>query len=327
MSVHSIQSGAAPLQAAPAPPQPGAAPVPTPPPVPRCLLCGAPGRGIVFPYGTEWNGRRFDFWSCSSCKSTFTHPLPTSDEIAAMYAKSEYHDEHYAELDDGGFARSLDAVSHLFEPGATILDYGCGNGAFLVAARRKGFVAAGVEVEAQAIRAAAESSGCEVFSPEELAASGRKYDVIHLGDVLEHLPDPFGHMRELRNHLRPGGLFFIEGPLEENASLVHFAARNFGRVKRLLGRSVYGNLPPFHLTRVTARAQRDFFHKRLGCRERFFCVSESGWPYRNSATSAAGLMKNAIARAAIAGSALGRLVGMKVGNRFTAVIEPQPDRS
>lgn len=56
----------------------------------------------------------------------------------------------------------------------------------------------------------------------ELCACGletpfQRFDAIHLGDVLEHLPHPASLLRELEPL---GGVFFIEGPLENNPSLV-----------------------------------------------------------------------------------------------------------
>ena len=61
-----------------------------------------------------------------------------------------------------------------------------------------------------------------------MKASGRRYDIIYMGDVLEHLPAPAATLRDLDGLLAPGGLFFVEGPLEDNVSLVYYSARLFG---------------------------------------------------------------------------------------------------
>jgi SAM-dependent methyltransferase len=295
---------------------------------PHCLLCDGPSAGPTFPFGTIWGGRRFDYLRCGRCGSSFLHPLPTPDEFSRMYDRSSYHDLYYEAVDEDTDTL-LPTLSGHFKRGGTMLDFGCGNGAFLIAARAAGFVAQGVELEASARERAAANSGCEVSSFEETVASGRRYDVIHLGDVLEHLPDPTQAMRDLEPLLAPKGVFFIEGPLEDNASPVFYVSRLFGALKKLRGKPLLGDLPPFHLFRTSARAQRDFFEKRLGYEVRAFRVYESGWPYLSGGdrilrpSSAGHLIRMLIGKSAMWASAASRATPMQVGNRFGAILAPR----
>jgi 2-polyprenyl-3-methyl-5-hydroxy-6-metoxy-1,4-benzoquinol methylase len=41
---------------------------------------------------------------------------------------------------------------------------------------------------------------------------GRRFDVITLGDVVEHMPDPRALMRNMASHLKPGGLIWLSTP-------------------------------------------------------------------------------------------------------------------
>jgi SAM-dependent methyltransferase len=292
-----------------------------------CLLCGAPGGQRTYPYGTVWNGRRFDYVRCTGCGASFLDPLPGEQDFARMYRKSEYHDEYYEEVAEVTPTRLPQVVRYL-KPGGALLDFGCGNGAFMIEAAKAGFACEGVELDPATRARAAANSGRPVRALEEVQAAAARYDVIRLGDVLEHLPDPAGILATLRPLLAQRGLFLIEGPLEDNASLVYYASRAFGGLKKALGRDVSGDYPPYHLFRVSARAQRRFFERRLGWAVRHFAVYETGWPYILPDDS---LLRTRspgrLARMAIGGAGLlaakgAGLFGAPVGNRFTAVIAP-----
>lgn len=294
----------------------------------KCLLCGGPSVGSAFPFGTNWGGRRFDYLRCGDCGSSFIDPLPTAAEFAKMYDRAAYHDEYYADSVEEDPVTFLSAVQADLPAGGTVLDFGCGNGGFLRLAARAGFDSVGVELEENARRSAAANSGRPVFALETLIEQGRRFDVIHLGDVLEHLPDPTSKMRQLESLLAQDGRFFLEGPLEDNPSTVAWSAALFGRAKRGIGRPSHGTLPPFHLFRTTARAQRAYFKQRLGYRVERFLVDESGWPYWNAGDrlsrphGAGHFVKMAIGRVGIGLARATAPLGLQVGNRFAAVLQP-----
>ncbi|MEO7277719.1 MAG: class I SAM-dependent methyltransferase [Sphingomicrobium sp.] len=254
--------------------------------------------------------------------------MPTADDFARIYARAEYHDVHYVEPSAGQFRRSLAALARFVPEGARVLDFGCGNGQFLKEASDAGYIAEGVELDQAARASAAVNSGCTVQSLDEVRKSGVSYAVIHLGDVLEHLPDPAATLRDLQGLLAPAGLFLIEGPLEENRSLVAWTAARVRRLKASAGRSNYATEPPTHLTRFSARSQRDFFERVLGYRLRYFQVHESGWPYvvpwaeivppKRASTVVRGL----IGKAAVGIAKVGNLAGLEIGDRFIAVVGP-----
>lgn len=95
-------------------------------------------------------------------------------------------------------------------PGAAILDYGCGFGHFLRAVRSVGFNGFGVEFDEDAARAATRSKGAEVIPVGHFSRQApiAKYDVLHLGDVLEHLPDPAYTLAQLLDRLKLG-VFYL----------------------------------------------------------------------------------------------------------------------
>ena len=174
-----------------------------------------------------------------------------------------------------------------FLPAGAVLDYGCGLGLFLQALLAEGFSATGVEYDSDAAEYAARSTGCPVSSLAEFTSmrNNATYDALHLGDVLEHLPDPFATLRELLKIVKPRGLLFAEGPLENNPSPVYWAARLFGAVKRRLKPNFTGSSPPTHLFRVNAPQQLAFFASVEPHLLRLhWDVQETGWPYASALT-------------------------------------------
>lgn len=291
----------------------------------HCLLCGGPARGPAYPYDTDWNGRRFNFLSCGKCGATYIAPIPSPVDFELMYARSNYHEKFYETAAIEAFQTSLHDFASFLPTSGRMLDFGCGNGAYLLAATRAGFTCDGVELDRNAIQSAAEATGCEVVDFEKLRQLGRTYSVIHLGDVLEHLPDPAAVMRLLRPMLAPEGVFFIEGPLEDNASPVFYASRLAGWLKKRVRPGQSGAFTPYHLTRASARTQRSFFENVLGYRVQLFETHETGWPYMGAEQGGSTMQvaRESIAKIAIVAQKLGARAGLQLGNRFTAIVSPR----
>jgi SAM-dependent methyltransferase len=296
--------------------------------LPICPLCDGQAGAARFPYSTRWNDKQFTYVGCTRCGATFIDPMPDDADFAAMYSQEQYHDLHYATEDDTTGAGALAQVAMFLKPGGRLLDYGCGNGAFLKQAARAGYAAEGIELDAGTIAQAARLSGCPVHSLDDALAAGLRFDAIHLGDVLEHLPRPGDTLHLLDRLLAPGGVYFIEGPLEDNPGAVLFASRLFGTIKRRARPASIGSFVPYHLTRVSAGQQRRFFVD-AGYAVRLFTTQEDGWPYRSSSPGSSGTpignaarIRHAIAGIGIATAAIGNRFALTLGNRFVAILQP-----
>ncbi|MEO7429858.1 MAG: methyltransferase domain-containing protein, partial [Acidimicrobiales bacterium] len=102
------------------------------------------------------------------------------------------------------------------QPGTDVLDVGCGPGTITVdmAARVAPGRVVGIDTTAeviQAARAEAEASGASnvelrVDDVQALGFDDDTFDVVHAHQVLQHLTDPVGALREMRRVCRPGGV-------------------------------------------------------------------------------------------------------------------------
>ena len=282
----------------------------------QCPICGGSASTRTFPYGTRFNDVVFEYVRCRSCSSVFVDPVPDANTLALMYSKASYHDVYYINCENARYGSSARLLRDFLPIGASVLDYGCGLGPFLKALKVVGFSATGVELDEEAAAYAAKNADCPVFSPASFFSQQNKttYDALHLGDVLAHLPEPGATLRELLGFVRPGGLLFVEGPLETNPSPVFWMARLFGGVKRLVRPNFIGSSPPTHLLRVNAVQQLTFFKRvERGLAQLHWDVHETGWPYASG-----GVLKRAIAGAA---ALLGgrKIIGVTFGNRFCGV--------
>ena len=97
--------------------------------------------------------------------------------------------------------------------GRTLLDIGCSFGWMLDEASRRGWQAVGVEPSASAA-GEAKDAGLEVLEGHfpHPGLTGRRFDVVTLMDVFEHLPDPVRTLMEIRAVLDQRGLLAIKLP-------------------------------------------------------------------------------------------------------------------
>jgi SAM-dependent methyltransferase len=98
-------------------------------------------------------------------------------------------------------------------PGARILDAGCGSGRNMVELARYGHVT-GVELSPASVELARRRQVGEVLqgSVMEMTFADDSFDFAVSLDVIEHLQDDRGALRELRRVVAPGGLLLLTVP-------------------------------------------------------------------------------------------------------------------
>jgi SAM-dependent methyltransferase len=150
-------------------------------------------------------------YACGRCGFEFFDPSLAGNET--FYQQLEGPDYFSATRPE--FARTLDfAVRKGLR---SVLDVGCGAGAFLDLARGKGLKTFGLELN-RAAAARAREKGHLIFEQllHELdAARTNKFDLITLFQVLEHVANPVTILREARTLLSSDGHIAVAVPSAE----------------------------------------------------------------------------------------------------------------
>jgi SAM-dependent methyltransferase len=140
-----------------------------------------------------------------------TNP-PTDEELERFYSFSA-----------GYGLTSLERVRRIAEGHARLLpdhgpgrllDVGCGVGLFVAAARARGWDAAGIDLNADAVEVARERHGLPVTRGriDELDEPDGAFDAITLWDTLEHVRDPRSALAAARRLVAPTGFLALSTP-------------------------------------------------------------------------------------------------------------------
>lgn len=167
-----------------------------------------------------------------------------------------------------------EAIAGLGLPGAArVLDAGCGSGRNMIELSRLGSVT-GVELSETSVALARQRDAGEVVSGSvlEMPFADDSFDLAVSLDVIEHLEDDLGALRELRRTVAPGGALLVTVPAyqwlwsghdEINHHHRRYTRRSLQRVAERAGwtqaRTTYFNsllLPVAILLRVLDRVNR-----------------------------------------------------------------------
>lgn len=100
------------------------------------------------------------------------------------------------------------------EPGDKLLEIGCGAGQFMIAAKARGWEVEGIDLSSEVIEATANIHGLSVRqgSLDTLPFQKSSYKAIVAWEVLEHLVNPTRFLREVKELLKPDGVFACSVP-------------------------------------------------------------------------------------------------------------------
>lgn len=185
----------------------------------------------------EWNEHQgnvfdsvndFEIIDCQKCGFKHTVPIPKPEELDKVYREEYYSKEKPLLLEQQkedldwwniAFSERYDTFeSFLPEDRRRILDIGSGPGFFLYHGLQRGWQTLGIEPSTQAV-VHSRNLGLEIvenFLNHETAPQLGTFDVVHLSEVLEHLPDPITMVRHAYKLLHPEGIICIVVPNDYN---------------------------------------------------------------------------------------------------------------
>ena len=166
----------------------------------------------------------YDVIACNVCGFRHVVPLPDARALEDAYREAYYTQEKptflaHAGEDEGwatlGYRDRLESFESLLpRERRRLLDIGCGPGFFLRCAKERGWTVQGLEPSRQAADHA-RRLGLDViedFFNARTGAALARYDVVHLNNVLEHVPNPLEMVRLARDRLTPSGVLCLNVP-------------------------------------------------------------------------------------------------------------------
>jgi 2-polyprenyl-3-methyl-5-hydroxy-6-metoxy-1,4-benzoquinol methylase len=181
-----------------------------------CPLCGGGDLSVYVYASSHYGPEKLRVTRCCACEMVFTNPQSTSYEarVKERGVLDRYFNQSRLEQ-----ARALASfqLSHIARAvgGRRILDFGCGEGAFVRQAQEEGWDAVGVDLNEGLIARARDYWGSNMLhslSIDQLGDKDWQFDAIYSNMVFEHLRRPVEMGRALVNLLAPGGAIYIEVP-------------------------------------------------------------------------------------------------------------------
>jgi 2-polyprenyl-3-methyl-5-hydroxy-6-metoxy-1,4-benzoquinol methylase len=152
---------------------------------------------------------------CGSCDLVFRERLPDAETL-----HREYRDRYFEELAGDQLIGQRTALYRCIlerierhERGGSLLDVGCGCGFFIELAGRRGWRVEGIDPSSESVALAREVLGKAVSCVSWQAySSDRRFDVITMINVIDHMASPWTDLQKALSFLKPGGLLYLRFP-------------------------------------------------------------------------------------------------------------------
>lgn len=189
-----------------------------------CTICGS-ASGTLFLRAKDYTatGETFAIYSCDNCASKYTAAPPAESVVGKYYNAPEYIS--HTDTKEGFVNRVYHIVRSITlkrkrslvqsvtgKSTGSLLDVGCGTGAFAGQMFNAGWNVLGLEPDSNARNIAIEQHKIQALPSEELYKLNASYDAITMWHVLEHVYDLNGYFIELHRLLKADGALIIAVP-------------------------------------------------------------------------------------------------------------------
>ena len=166
------------------------------------------------------SGEDFSLKYDAEMEMLITDPQPDAKNLSKYYNSEAYisHTDSkkglisflYQIVKKRAIKKKVKLITSLHSDPKSILDIGAGTGAFLNQAKKNKWIVSGIEPN-EAARKLAQEKGI-VLAESIDSLHGKKFDVITLWHVLEHLPDLKETTSKIENLLKSDGILIIAVP-------------------------------------------------------------------------------------------------------------------
>jgi len=172
----------------------------------KCALCDTFSLKYLFTFN------KFKIYQCLICKAARVLPWPDKKVLEKYYDEFKYETGFITEKLIRKEARQF--LKGISQSKGDLLDIGCGAGFYLDEAKKVGWKVTGVEMSKQLADYATRKFNMPVIVGDfvKVKLPAKKFDVIVLSQVIEHLTDPKPMFNKIRLYLKNNGLFYIATP-------------------------------------------------------------------------------------------------------------------
>ncbi|GAB3546842.1 class I SAM-dependent methyltransferase [Spirosoma fluminis] len=174
----------------------------------------------------------FVIQECQQCSFRLTNPRPDSASIGTYYKSDQYisHNDSgkglistaYRTVRNYTLRSKLNLITTLNKGKGSILDVGCGTGAFLETCKNGGWQIMGMEPDPEARTKAIDKLKVPIQSSLEDIDDAHTYDIISLWHVLEHIADIEKAITKLYSLLSENGTLLIAVPNSASYDAMYF---------------------------------------------------------------------------------------------------------
>jgi 2-polyprenyl-3-methyl-5-hydroxy-6-metoxy-1,4-benzoquinol methylase len=205
----------------------------------------------------------FSMFKCPNCELVYINPAPQQNflnekvySFESGYQANKQKDLSKIPIDK----KTKEIMSFLVKSGVKgkLLDVGCSNGEFLFQAKKNGFESYGVELNRRTADIA-NSNGLNVFNGllSDAKFEDNFFDVIFMGDLIEHVLSPDDLLLECKRILKKNGLLIISTP-----NLDCLWARTTLLLYKLFRIPWSSVTPPFHTFQFSEKNLNTLLDKR-----------------------------------------------------------------
>jgi ubiquinone/menaquinone biosynthesis C-methylase UbiE len=168
-----------------------------------CPVCFAEAKFMFIKSGTY-------YYQCNHCRTLFSDALVNDNMVGGTNepVRNENNTERIERIKKYG-------------TGISVLDFGCGHGLFVRDMRKAGL----------------DAVGYDKFNTLVNVLPNRKFDVVTMIEVIEHLNHPFDEINQIYKLLNPGGIVYIETSFVDIADEFGISLEEFEYVNPKIGHS------------------------------------------------------------------------------------------
>jgi SAM-dependent methyltransferase len=185
-----------------------------------CPFCGASDESLYERFGSAM---QYTYVKCNKCSVIYSSPRPKYDKDFVERAYASYYqfadtvtEPDWQNTKQSSLQMFEKEIEHLIQydkQRTAALDIGSGMGTFLYAAKKYYQTAIGLDVSVKMAEFVKKQLGIDVIVAEfENYTPEKKFSLIHMSHVMEHIPNPNEWLQHAKELLIPNGILVINVP-------------------------------------------------------------------------------------------------------------------